>query len=239
MEAGIAATCGLLAELAIRPGAMRLPVEFRKDERTFQDDLPKLDAAARFAASIGCPRMTAWVPASGELPKSEQRAVYKSRLGAVADVLARSNVRLGLENLGPLHLRRRFPHEFIYRTDEMLEFASECGSNVGILLDSWHWHHSGGTTGDILAAGAGHIVHVHVADVPDVPPDEVLDSERLMPGDGVADLVGFFQALAKSGYRGAVSPEVFGRGLGDMTPEDGAKLGLGTTREVMRCLNAS
>ena len=37
--------------------------------------------------------------------------------------------------------------------DEMLEFAKECGPNVGLLLDSWHWHHAGATPKDIVGAG--------------------------------------------------------------------------------------
>jgi sugar phosphate isomerase/epimerase len=55
-----------------------------------------------------------------------------------------------------------------------------------------------------------------------------------MPGEGVADLTGFFQALRKIGYDGGVSPEVFGRGLKEMPPEEGARLGLETTTAVMK-----
>jgi len=42
-------------------------------------------------------------------------------------------------------------YEFIYKMPEMLEFAKECGPNVGLTLDAWHWYHAGGTTADILA----------------------------------------------------------------------------------------
>jgi sugar phosphate isomerase/epimerase len=149
-------------------------------------------------------------------------------------VLARSHVRLGLEFLGPLHLRRQRPHEFIWRMDEMLGFARECGPNVALLLDSWHWHHAGAAPSDILAAGKDGIVHVQVNDSPRLPPEEIRDNERLMPGEGVIDLPGFFDALRKIGYSDGVSPEVFGRGLKDMPPEEGARMGLETTRAVMR-----
>ena len=30
--------------------------------------------------------------------------------------------------------------------------AKECGPNVGLTLDAWHWYHAGGTVADILAA---------------------------------------------------------------------------------------
>jgi len=55
-----------------------------------------------------------------------------------------------------------------------------------------------------------------------------------MPGEGIIDLVGFFRALQKIGYDEGISPEVFGRGLKDIPAEEGARLGLETTRAVMR-----
>jgi len=234
MEQGLDATTSLLAGLKLKPAVTGLPVEFRKDETAFQQGLEKLEAVAQFSAAIGCPRMTTWILPSSDTPKAELRETYKARFRKCADILARSRVRLGIEFVSPVHLRKRFRHEFIWRMDEMLEFAKECGPNVGLLLDSWHWHHAGATTKDILAAGKQNIVHVQVADSQDLPPEKIVDSERLMPGEGVADLAGFFQALKKIGYDDGVSPEVFGRGLKDMAPEEGARLGLETTTAVMK-----
>jgi sugar phosphate isomerase/epimerase len=234
MAAGAPATQALLAKLKLKPAVVSLPVEFRKDDATFRADLAKLEPAVQFSIAIGCPRITTWIPSSSEIPKPELRSIWKARFQACANVLARSHARLGLEFLGPLHLRKRFPHEFIWRMDEMLEFARECGPNVGILLDSWHWHHAGATVVDIVTAGKNGIVHVQVNDSPQLPPEKILDNERLMPGEGVVDLPAFFGALKKIGYADGVSPEVFGRGLKDMPPEEGAKMGLETTRAVMR-----
>lgn len=231
---GIEAARTLLGELELKPAVCGLPVEFRKDEAAFRADLAKLPAAVDFAVGIGCPRMITWVLPSSPLPKPEQRKIYKTRFQAIADTLTRAHVRLGLEFVSPLHLRKRFPYEFIWRMDEMLEFAKECGPNVGLLLDSWHWHHAGATVADILAAGSDNIINVQVNDSPDLPPEKIVDNERLMPGEGVIDLAGFFGALKKIGYPHGVSPEVFGRGLKDMTPEEGARLGLRTTLAVMR-----
>src|SRR5438094_688880 len=132
--------------------------------------------------------MSTYIMPSSERPKAEQRKIYKERFHAAADILARAHVRLGLEFLGPVHLRKLYPHEFIWRMDEMLEFARECGPNVGILLDSWHWHHAGATVADIVTAGKNGIVHVQVNDSPQLPPEKILDNERLMPGEGVIDL---------------------------------------------------
>lgn len=234
MQEGLDATRSLLAEARLTPAVAGFPVEFRKDDATFRRDLANLEAAAQLVAAIGCPRMNTYLLSSSERPKAEQRKIYKQRLGPAADILARSHVRLGLEFLGPLHLRKMFPYEFIWRMDEMLEFAKEIGPNVGLELDSWHWYHAGATVEDIIAAGKENIINVQVSDSPALPPERIRDDERLMPGEGVIDLVSFFRALEGIGYREGVSPEVFGRGLKDLPPEEGARLGLETTHAVMR-----
>jgi sugar phosphate isomerase/epimerase len=234
MEAGLPSTRSLLETAKVRPAVINFPAEFRKEEADFRASLPKLEEAGPFAAAIGCPRMMTWIMPSSETPKDELRRIYKKRFTESASILARSHVRLALEFLGPLHLRTRFPNEFIWRMSDMLEFAKECGPNVGLLLDVWHWHHAGGTTAGILKAGKDRIVHVHFNDAPNIPAADIRDNERLMPGEGVIDLQGALNALQKIGYEDALSVEVFGRNLKNMTPEEGARLGLETARAVLQ-----
>ena len=233
-DMGAEKVLGILKARKLRPGVVAMPVEFRKDEAAFEEGMKKLDGAAKFAKDIGCPRMSTWIPSWGELPKAELKAVWRKRFQRIGDTLAAHGVRLGLEYLGPLHLRKRGPHEFIYRHDEMLDFGKSCGKNIGLLIDSWHWHHAGATIKDIGATPLGDIVHVQAADAPSLPAEKILDSERLMPGEGIIDFTAFFQALQKKGYRDAVSPEIFGRGLKDMPPEQGAALGYSTTAASMK-----
>jgi sugar phosphate isomerase/epimerase len=233
MKAGASATKDLLAGLKLKPAVIDFPVEFRKDDETFKASLAKLDEAAQFAAAIGCPRMITYIMPASDTPKDELRRTYLQRFSDSARILARSNIRLGLEFLGPLEFRKAKPHEFIWRMNEMLEFAKECGPNVGLLLDSWHWHHAGATTSDIVAAGRDRIVHVHFNDSPDLPPEQIHDNQRLLPGEGVIDLVGFLRALRAIRYNDALSVEVFGRTKG-MTPEQAAKAGLDSSLAVFR-----
>jgi sugar phosphate isomerase/epimerase len=224
MADGADRTRVLLRDLHLRPAFVNLPVDFRKDEATFRAGLPKLEEAAPFAAAIGCPRMMTFVMPSSDTPKDELRRLYKQRFTECANILARSHCRLGLEFIGPLHLRRLFKYEFIWKMSEMLEFAKECGSNVGLTLDAWHWYHAGGTPADIVAAGKDRIVVVHFDDSPKLPPEEIRDNQRLLPGEGVIDLTAFLRALQKIGYEESLSVEVFGRGLKEMPPEQSAKL---------------
>jgi sugar phosphate isomerase/epimerase len=231
---GLDATRALFQELRIRAGVVSLPVRFSGDDAVFEEDLGQLGDNAAFAAAIDCPRMMTVLPPSSTTPKAEFRKILKDRMTRISDVLNRSQVRLGLEFLGPKYFHTRQPYEFIWRMDEALEFSRECGANIGLTLDAWHWHHAGATASDIRAAGKSRIVHVHVSDAKRQPPDDVRDNQRFMPGEGIIDLTTFFQTLRKIGYEDGVSPEPIGRVPPDMSPDEAARLALQTTLDVMR-----
>lgn len=235
---GVEATRALLAEAKVRPAVTGLPVQFQApDEAAFQESLAALDEQAKFAAAIGLNRMMTVLSPGSPVPKDERYKFVKARLTPVAEVLQRSGIRLGLEFLGPLHFRApsaRTPHQFIWTLPETVALAKEIAPNIGVVLDIWHWHHSKGTVEDILAAGKSSIVHIHLSDAKDQPPEEVRDNQRLMPGEGIIDSMGFFRALARIGYEDAISPEPIGRVPAEMAPEDGARLGLETSVAVMK-----
>jgi len=234
IKAGPEATRQLFRRLNLRPAVADYPGDFRKDDAAFQTSIPKIEQASAFMAAIECPRMMTYILPSSDTPKEELQRVYKERFSETSRILAKDGVRLGLEFLGPLHFRKQFKYEFIWRMDEMLEFAKECGPNIGLTLDSWHWHHAGATTQDIVAAGRERIVHVHFNDAPNLPPEQIRDNERLLPGEGVINLTGFLRALEQIGYTDGLSVEVFGRGLKDMTPEAAARMGLESGRKVFQ-----
>lgn len=235
MKMGLNECRSMLYDLKLKPAVVGMPVDFRKDDAIFEDGLKKLPEACQFSVDLGCPRMSTWVMSSSDRTKAEESSILRDRFSACAKVMAGYGIRFGLEFLGPVHLRKRFKHEFIYRMDEMTAFAEDCGPNVGVLLDSWHWRHAEGTVDDIIAAGKQRVVHVQVADAPaGVPPEQIRDQERLMPGEGAIDWGDFFGSLAQIGYEDGVSPEVFGRGLQTMRPEDGARLGYSYTMDAMR-----
>ena len=234
MKEGVEATRTLLSGLKLRASYCSLPVAATRDEDAFRRSMEGLDEAAKFAAAIGCHRMTFIMPAGSETPKDELWKTLKARFTAVGAVLARHNVRLGFEFRASLQLRSASPYEFIWRMNEMLQFAGECGPNMGLLLDSWHWYHAGASVDDILKAGKSRIVTVHVSDSAKMAPQDVRDNQRLLPGEGVIDLVAFLKALKEIGYEDGVSPEPFGRIPQQMSPEEGARLGLKSTLAVMR-----
>jgi sugar phosphate isomerase/epimerase len=206
----------------LRPGGVPLPVEFRRDEKTFQDDLADLPMLARVAAEVGVHAMYRSLPASDIRPRDELGPILRHRLAVCASILREQGIGLALEVLGPLHRRREAPYEFIWRLPDCASFAQTCGPGVGVLVDSWHWHHSGGTAEDIVDL-SGHILHVHVADAPQLPAAEIRDDERVLPGEGIVDLASFFGALAVAGYDGIISPEIPGTWCESTAPADCAR----------------
>jgi sugar phosphate isomerase/epimerase len=240
-QAGVEATRALLAEIGIRPTITNLPIQnaLGGDEASFAGQLPQLAENAAFAAAIGCRSFQLVLPAACPAGQSKQERwkVVRDRLSAIAGVLATHTVRLGLEFLGPLVFRTRpgSGEPFVWTLPETVTLAGESGANVGVTLDAWHWHHSRGTTAHIVEAGASRIVHVHVSDAREMAPEAVQDNMRLLPGEGIIDLAGFFRALGKIGYRGGVAPETIGPRIPDTMPsEESARLALEATLAVMK-----
>jgi sugar phosphate isomerase/epimerase len=234
---GVEATRAMLKELNLVPAVANLPVPYASaDEAAFAEAMKQLDENARFANAIGLNRMMVVLSPSSQMPKAERRAFLKTRLTPISEVLQRHEIRLGLEFLGVVSMRQnpKSPEPFIWTLPETVAFAREIGPNIGAVLDAWHWHLSGGTVPEILAAGKAAIVHVHISDAKPAPAEDIRDNHRVMPGEGSIDLVGFLQALKKIGYEDGISPEPLGRIPAEMPAEEGAKLGLETTRAVMR-----
>ena len=90
-------------------------------------------------------------------------------------------------------MRDSAQYPFIYKMEDMLAMGAEIGPNMGLLLDCWHWHTSGGTIEDIKRLSPEQVVYVHVNDAPrGVGMDEYVDSVRGLPGEtGVIDIAGY------------------------------------------------
>ncbi len=222
---GVAASVDLLAESGLVAGFGKLPVECRRDEDLFQDEFALLEQRAKDAHRIGCKTMGCSVLSSSDIPFADYYALSLKRFGACAEVLEANGLRLAVEFVSPLRLRRKQPFEFIWNLPQTLSFVADCGHGAGVLLDSWHWHHAGGSAAQILEAGS-LILHLHFADAADLAPEAVEDMERLLPGEGVVDWKAFVGTLRAIRYEVGISPEVFGSRLLNMSPESCAKLAL-------------
>ncbi|MEK8129313.1 sugar phosphate isomerase/epimerase family protein [Paenibacillus filicis] len=209
-----------LEQHGVELGSFSLNVEWRTTDEAFRAGLPLLAAAAAGAAALGCTRCCTYVlPATDALPAPFLAQATK-RLRVVAQLLGAYGIRLGLEFVGPHHLRTRWQHPFLWTMDDTLTWIDAIGeSNVGLLFDVYHAYTTGLAPAELERLSAHQIVHVHINDAPDVPVEEVLDNQRLYTGEGVIDAAAYLQALQRIGYNGPVAQEV----LLPAPPTDAAK----------------
>lgn len=216
----------LFLDAGVRPAGFGLPLDWRGDEAKWRQSLDALPRLAQAAQAIGGPRTMTWImPCSNDRPFEENYRFHVERFQPAAKILADYGCSLGLEFIGPQTLLKSQQYSFIHTMQGMLDMGAEIGPNVGLLLDCWHWHTSGGTLGDLRALKPEQVVYVHVNDAPrDVRMEEYVDNVRGLPGEtGVIDIAGFLQALQTIGYDGPVTPEPFKKELSDL-PSDEARL---------------
>ena len=95
-------------------------------------------------------------------------------------------------------------------------------SNVGLLLDSWHWYTAGESVDDILKLSNDEVVECDLNDAPKGRTrEEQIDNQRELPmATGVIDMKGFMNALVKIGYDGPVRAEPFNQPLNAMDNDE-------------------
>lgn len=213
-------TKALLEKHHLKAAGFALPVEYRKDEETYQKDMEKLEEYVQYAKECGITRCITWiVPASDELTYEENFESHRDRLKKAAEILKKYDMMLGLEFLGPPKLRMNVKYEFIHTLEAMLELCDAIGTgNVGLLLDVWHWDMAQQTFKDFKKIkDESLVVCAHIMDAPDIPRMEQEDLVRELPGStGVLDIESFFKGLMEMNYSGPVLAEPFVKELGEM-----------------------
>ncbi|NMO94893.1 sugar phosphate isomerase/epimerase family protein [Paenibacillus lemnae] len=210
-----------LQSLGLTVGSIGLPVEWRADDQKFQEGLEQLPKAAAAAQALGCTRCCTYILPSTDHAAAHFMALATTRLRQCASILAAFGIRLGLEFVGPHHLRTQWKNPFIWTLEETLDWIQAINEpNVGLLFDAYHWYTNGMTVEDIARLSPGQIVHVHINDAKDVPVEQVLDNDRLYPGEGVIDLAGFLRGLHRIGYQGPVAQEILTPSQPEDSPED-------------------
>ena len=235
--------------LGLRGGAWPLPVDWRGDRAEFLRDLERLPRYADAAAALGLSRTGTWVMpetpaafaglADRQARRAATAALHVERLAAIAGVLARSGVRLGLEAIGVETSRGNGGDPFVYRLadlDDALGPVRDEAPNLGVVLDGFHLYAAGESIDEALAWGVESVVWVHAADLPsgaDANRSAVIDCERGLPGEHPA--VGtraLLERLAVAGYDGPVTAEPMAgcRSLAGLGPKEAVR----RTAEALR-----
>jgi sugar phosphate isomerase/epimerase len=83
--------------------------------------------------------------------------------------------------------------------------------NGGLLVDSWHYFHSGADAATLRTVPAEQIVAIQFDDAARIadPADMLHDTlHRSMPGQGIFDLTGFIRLLDEIGVQAPISVEI-------------------------------
>jgi sugar phosphate isomerase/epimerase len=224
----------LLVNNKLKPGGFNLPVDFRSSDENYEADLKALPGYCAFAKETRSFRCITWItPWSNLRNYKENFEFHKDKLTPVAKILEDHDIRFGFEFVGPLKSRQGKTYEFIHTLDGLKELLDAIGtSNLGYLLDVWHWDTAGQVFEDFKKIPDNEsIVMVHVNDAPKgLRMEEQDDHNRELPGaTGILRIDEFMKALVDLKYDGPVLVEPFNEPLKAMPFEEAvkaAKLGM-------------
>jgi len=207
---GFAKATRLMVSARLKFGSFRLPIRWQGTETEYKTDLAMLPEQLDTAAQLGCQRaVTILAPGSETHPFHENFELYRRKLHEVGDLLAAKNVKLGVGFLAPAACRNQGMLQFVQRVDQfMMLLSSVTAPNVGVALDTWHWHLGGGTIEQVKALGAAKIVTVTLADCePGLTAETATLADRKLPSEaGTIDNAGVLKILAELRYDGPVTP---------------------------------
>ncbi|WP_010257368.1 sugar phosphate isomerase/epimerase family protein [Treponema primitia] len=209
-------------------GGFGLPVDYRNSPEIFEEGIKKLPAYCEFARKTGSNRCITWIiPWSDTLDYKANFELHKTRLTRVAKILEEYGIRFGIEFVGPPAERKGKKYGFIHNLDTLMELLQAIGtSNLGILMDAWHWDLAGQTYGDFKKIpGNEWVVMAHINDAPKgIPAEEQQDLSRELPGaTGIIKIADFMKGLLDLKYDGPVYVEPFNEPLKAMDFENAVK----------------
>ena len=113
--------------------------------------------------------------------------------------------------------------------------ASRSGDpDATVVADVFHMIRGGGSVDDLLSLKGNRVACFHVNDLP-ASPDPLVqtDADRVMVGEGIADLPRVIANLRTIGYAGPLSLELFNRALWEQDPAEVAGRGLERIRRLV------
>ncbi len=187
------------------------------DEATRARGFGQAEREMRLLAELGCQAVAA--PPYGDVGEVTLEAM-SGHFAQLAELAQRMGVEPYLEFWGRASK--------LSRLSEALFIAIESGlPDVKLLLDPFHMYTGGSSLHGLSYLNGANIGIVHVNDYPAAPArEQIADSDRVFPGDGIAPTQELAGLLDQAGYRGYLSLEVFVPGYGAESALEVATRGL-------------
>jgi len=207
---GVAHARRLLDSAKLQIGGFLLPTRWQADDATFREDVQKLSDLLTASGDTSLRRALTWIePASDQQPFHQNFETCRKRLAELAKLLDGHGIRLGVGFSAAAEARRERAFEFIHSLDTLLLLVTSVpAKNLGIVVDLWDLHVSGGSLDAAGKLGGDRLIAVRVADAPsDVAAGDCKATERLLPGEGGAiDAAAALRTLVEFGFDGPVTP---------------------------------
>jgi 2-keto-myo-inositol isomerase len=176
--------------------------------------------------AIGGHRIAA--PPAGEGPEPIDLQKVTERYGKLLDLGQQMEVVPQLEIWGA--------SRSLSRLGQVTFVAIETGHPLAsLLLDVYHIYKGGSSFEGLNLINGESLLVLHVNDYPATPSrEEMNDSHRIYPGDGIAPLADILHNLYLGGFRGALSLELFNRDYWKQNPLEVARTGLQKTLAVVQ-----
>lgn len=179
-------------------------ITWRTDEdyAAIKAECEKLSA---ISAAIGCPYVLSVPGSLRQGPKSEEEIVNESVrvLNELADIAEPHGIKIGFEFLGEAG-------NSVTTLDLGGRIVDLVGrESVGNVIDTYHFYAGSSSWEALENLDPKKLFIFHINDAEDLPKDELNDSKRLYPGEGVLPIAEMKTVLDKIGYNGPASVEIF------------------------------
>jgi sugar phosphate isomerase/epimerase len=196
-------------------------------DEEFAAALESVPERARRAAALGATRTGTVLLNRAMEPKETLWPLVAERVRRLDGALDGSGVRLGVEFLGVRTLHPDRPYAFVQSMADANRLLDEAGARqVGLTLDSYHWYAGEDTLDTIRQTPGERIVLLHVNDAKPGPQAALIDSDRLVPGEGVIPLTDWLKAIDATGFDGFIALEVLGPRLAEASADEHARVGI-------------
>jgi len=191
-------------------GGFSADVQLDADDAVFNAQLAALHSLAETASKLKGVRAFTLLPAATDrMPIHEYFEFLLGRLEQMGKVLSGHQIQLGcsINAASDSADGKQFPAVRNIETLVAL-IKTVATKNVGLVIDSWHWHVGGGTSEHLQQLDPSRVVVVRLADLSaDAKPAEAKISDRVVPTlGGRIDQASLIKWLAEHSFEGPVVP---------------------------------
>ncbi len=194
----------------------------------FEELMRRCGHLASVARAISCPTL---VVSASVRPRDvdDERVAEEtvSVIGKLLDIVEPKGVNLALAF-------RAFEWCAVNSLEQVLEAIDHHGGRrIGLALDTFDLHASGVQPDTLKSFDPSQIFIARLSDSENVPRSILSDADRVLPGEGCAQLDAMLAALAETGYAGDVSLKILSQRLWGIAATEAAQIIMAVTKKYL------